>query len=116
MKSSCLLEIQNRYEKLTPTERRIADYIRANGPDVVHMSVQEVAEQTGAAKSAVLRCCKALGFDGFPALKISLSADLSKNSQMNFIINRILHTILFTESALLKMQKKLCKLKEDIPL
>lgn len=84
MKNSCLLEIQNRYESLTPTEKRIADYISANGAEVVHMSVQELAEQTDAAKSAVLRCCKSLGFTGFPDLKISLSADLSKNRQMNF--------------------------------
>ena len=68
MKNSCLLEIQNRYATLTPTEKRIADYIQANGPEVVHMSVQQLAEQTGAAKSAVLRCCKSLGFSGFPDL------------------------------------------------
>jgi len=84
MKNSCLLEIQNRYATLTPTEKRIADYIQTNGPEVVHMSVQQLAEQTGAAKSAVLRCCKSLGFSGFPDLKIALSADLSKNRQMNF--------------------------------
>lgn len=84
MKNSCLLEIQNRYETLTPTEKRIADYISANGTEVVHMSVQELAERANTAKSAVLRCCKALGFSGFPDLKISLSADLSKNRQMNF--------------------------------
>ena len=73
MKNSCLLEIQNRYGTLTPTEKRIADFIRANGSEVVHMSVQELAERTNAAKSAVLRCCKSLGFTGFPDLKISLS-------------------------------------------
>lgn len=84
MENSCLLEIQNRYNTLTPTEKRIADYIRNNGPEVVHMSVQELADQTGAAKSAVLRCCKSLGFAGFPDLKIALSAELSKNRQMNF--------------------------------
>lgn len=84
MENSCLLEIQNRYQILTPTEKRIADYIRANGREVVHMSVQELAERTQAAKSAILRCCKSLGFAGFPDLKISLAADLSKNRQMNF--------------------------------
>lgn len=81
---SCLLEIQNRYEKLTPAEMRVADYIQENGLQVVHMSVRELADRAGVAKSAVPRCCQALGFSGFPDLKISLSADLAKNQQMNF--------------------------------
>lgn len=81
---SCLLEIQNRYEELTPTEKCIADYIQENGQQVVHMSVRDLAERAGVAKSAVPRCCKALGFSGFPDLKISLSADLAKNQELNF--------------------------------
>jgi DNA-binding MurR/RpiR family transcriptional regulator len=81
---SCLLEIQNRYEELTPVEKCVADYIHENGRQVVHMSVRELADQAGVAKSAVLRCCKALGFSGFPDLKISLSADLAKNQEMKF--------------------------------
>jgi len=81
---SCLLEIQNRYEELTPVEKRLADYIHGNGQKVVHMSVRELADQAGVAKSAVPRCCRSLGFSGFPELKIALSADLAKNQQMNF--------------------------------
>ena len=81
---SCLLEIQNRYDELTPVEKRVADYIHGNGQQVVHMSVRELADRAGVAKSAVPRCCQALGFSGFPALKISLSADLAKNQEMHF--------------------------------
>ena len=81
---SCLLEIQNRYEELTPAEKRVAEYIQANGPQVIHMSVRDLAEQAGVAKSAVPRCCQSLGFSGFPDLKISLTADLTKNQKMNF--------------------------------
>jgi len=84
MVRSCLLEIQNRYDELTPVEKRIADYIHENGQQAVYMSVRELAERAGVAKSAVPRCCKALGFSGFPDLKIALSADLAKNQQMNF--------------------------------
>lgn len=42
------------------------------------------AELAGVAKSAVPRCCQALGFSEFPDLKISLSSDLAKNQKMNF--------------------------------
>lgn len=81
---SCLLEIQNRYDELTPAEKCVADYIQANGQQVVYLSVRELADRAGVAKSAVPRCCQALGFSGFPELKISLSADLVKNQKMNF--------------------------------
>ena len=81
---SCLLEIQNRYEELSPAEKRLADFTREHGQQAVHMSVRELAEQAGVAKSAVPRFCQALGFSGFPELKISLSADLAKNQQMRF--------------------------------
>lgn len=81
---SCLLEIQNRYDELTHAEKCVADYIQANGQQVVYLSVRELADRAGVAKSAVPRCCQALGFSGFPELKISLSADLAKNQQMNF--------------------------------
>ena len=81
---SCLLEIQNRYAELTPAEKRVADHIRDNGQQVVHLSVRELADRAGVAKSAVPRCCQALGFSGFPALKIALSADLAKNQKLHF--------------------------------
>ena len=81
---SCLLEIQNRYAALTPAEKQVADYIQGNGQQVVHMSVRELADRAGVAKSAVPRCCQALGFSGFPDLKIALSADLAKNQKMHF--------------------------------
>lgn len=81
---SCLFEVQTRYDALTPVEKRIADYIALHGEEVIHMTVRQLAKCTGTASSAVLRCCKSLGFSGFPALKISLSADISKNMQLNY--------------------------------
>lgn len=81
---SCLFEIQSRYESLTPVEKRIADYIAEHSEEVIHMTARELAAHADTAGSAVLRCCKSLGFSGFPALKISLSADISKNMQLNY--------------------------------
>lgn len=82
--ATCLMEIRHRYGSLTPAEKRVADYILQNGETVVRMSIQQLAEACGVAKSAVLRCCRALGFSGYPLLKLSLSAELAKNSSLNF--------------------------------
>jgi len=81
---SCLLEIEHQYNSLTVTEKRIADYIVENSAKVPLMTIDELANNANAAKSAVMRLCKSLGFSGFPELKISLATDISKNSVQKY--------------------------------
>lgn len=81
---SCYQSIRQRYSSLTGAERKIADYVLANGEKVVLMSIGELAEQVGVAKSAVVRCCKTIGFEGYSQLKIALSAEISKNKQLSY--------------------------------
>lgn len=81
---SCLQTIRIRYDILTTTEKKIADYILLHQADIPEMSVGELADRSGTAKSAVIRCCKSLGFDGYTQLKLSLTAELSKHRQLNY--------------------------------
>jgi RpiR family carbohydrate utilization transcriptional regulator len=62
--------------RLAPTARRIADYVLKHAADVVHMSVTEVAEQTGASEGSVVSLCQQIGARGFQQLKIALARDL----------------------------------------
>ncbi|MBQ4557046.1 MAG: MurR/RpiR family transcriptional regulator [Clostridia bacterium] len=82
---SCLTTIKQKYDALTHVEKRIADYIIADSGNVIHMSIAEFAENAGVVKSAIIRCCKTLGFDGYSELKLSLAMELSKNKQLNFV-------------------------------
>ena len=82
---SCMFSIQNRYQNLTKTEKLVADYIAANPDSVVFMSVDELSAASGTVKSAIIRCCKSLGFRGYSDLKIALASDLSKNKQLNYV-------------------------------
>lgn len=61
---------------LPPTAGRIADFIAANPGAVVHMSVTEVAESTGASEGSVVGFCQSLGARGFQQVKIALARDL----------------------------------------
>ena len=76
--------IRASYPSLTGTEKRIADFILQSGEQVVHMSIGQLAAQVQAAKSAVIRFCKSVGFDGYAQLKLSLAADLAKNKKLNY--------------------------------
>ncbi len=80
----CLLTIKNRYAELTATEQSVADYILQNSQAVIHMPIASFAENAGVVKSAVIRCCKSLGFEGYSDLKIALAMELSQNRKLNY--------------------------------
>lgn len=61
---------------LPPTAARIADFFVAHAAEVVHMSVTEVAERTGASEGSVISLCQQLGARGFQEVKIALARDL----------------------------------------
>ena len=76
----CLVLIENKYSNLTTAEKKIADVILKNGPQVVDMNVSELATAAGVASSAVIRFCTTLGFEGFSKMKIALAIELSRNN------------------------------------
>ena len=81
---SCLQNIRARYDSLTTVEKRIADYILLHETEIPALSIRELADNAQVAQSAIIRCCKSLGFTGYPQLKLALTADLSKNRQLNY--------------------------------
>lgn len=80
-----LQTIRNHYDTLTPAEQRVADYILAHSEAVTEMTTEQLAQASGAAKSAVIRCCHSLGFEGYTQLKRQLTVELSKNCQLNYV-------------------------------
>ena len=75
-----LSEIHNRYDRLTDTERKIADTVLAAPQDAVKMTVKELAQHSGTVPSAVVRFCKSIGAKGFSNFKICLSAELGSKA------------------------------------
>ncbi len=77
---NALVGIRNRLQalgaNLSPTARRIADFMVAHARDVVHMSVTEIAEKTKASEGSVVGLCQLVGAKGFQHLKIALAQDL----------------------------------------
>lgn len=61
----CVGRIRASYDKLTNSEKRIADYILDNYSDVHGKSVSELAEATSTSPATISRFCKTIGFEGF---------------------------------------------------
>lgn len=80
-----LPEIRNRYAKLTPAEKRIADYVLRYPSEVLALSAATLSQRAGTASSAVIRFCKALGYSGFSDFKLQLAMELSRQAQSSYM-------------------------------
>jgi len=74
--TSCLPRIRSGFHNLTKTEQKTATYILENSPDVIHMTITELAEAAENAEATVFRLCKKLGFSGYQEMKIALAGDI----------------------------------------
>src|SRR5690606_3831252 len=63
-------------DRLSPTYRRIADFIIAHTEEIIYMSVTEVAKAADARDGSVVGLCRLVGTKGFQDLKISLARQL----------------------------------------
>ncbi len=73
-----ILKIRQIYDELNPTEKKIADYLLDNIDKVFHLSIQELAQETGVSQAAWVRFCKLLGYSGLKDLKKSYVNGLNK--------------------------------------
>lgn len=71
-----LARIRSLLPSLKSAESRAASCILENSGDMIHMTINELADKCNVAEATIMRLCKKLGFDGFHALKISLALDL----------------------------------------
>ncbi|AFZ66744.1 MurR/RpiR family transcriptional regulator [Deinococcus peraridilitoris] len=62
---------------LSPSLKRVTDYILLNAESVLYQTITELADSVGVGEATVTRLCRKLGFPGFHAFKISLTSDLA---------------------------------------
>lgn len=72
----CLPRLRSIYNSLTKAEQKIADYILGNPSEVVHLTITELAEESGSAEATIFRLCQKAGFRGYQHFKIALAGDL----------------------------------------
>ncbi len=64
--------LKNRTRNLTPSERRLFDYILANDEEAVFLTIQDLSARVKVSLATVVRLSKALGFRGFPEFQREL--------------------------------------------
>lgn len=81
---NALSHIRGFYPSLSPSERKIADYILSNHPRVMQMTLAELAAHSGVSDATVVRFCRALGFQSYLELKIALMRSLLDSPDLIF--------------------------------
>jgi DNA-binding MurR/RpiR family transcriptional regulator len=67
--------VRARYDALTPSQRRIADFLLVE-PSAAHLTTAEIARRIELSQPTVVRLASALDYDGFPALQGALQERL----------------------------------------
>ncbi|NLK08482.1 MAG: MurR/RpiR family transcriptional regulator [Firmicutes bacterium] len=97
----------NSYDELTPSERKVADYIWNHFDAIPGMSSRDLAEKTGVSLGTVINFCKAIGLDGYSSLRIALAGDAARNrtldksmTAMDPYFRQLVETVIATDECL----------------
>lgn len=61
--------VSSKFDRLTDTQKRVAEYVWNNVDKVVFMTVDEIGRELSVSPSTIVRFCTAIGFDGFAGLQ-----------------------------------------------
>ena len=65
--------ISGQYYQLTPSEKKVADYVLAHRTGAQYLSISELAEECLVADATISRFCRRLGLAGYNAFKLELA-------------------------------------------
>lgn len=65
--------LSGKYNSLTPSARKIADYVFAHKVDTQYMSITSLGEECGVSDATISRFCRALGYAGYNDFKLALA-------------------------------------------
>lgn len=68
--------IHSFYPSLTPSEKKISDYLFANKENFVKYSIQELSAEVQVGEATIVRFCQKVGFSGYLELKLALEKDM----------------------------------------
>ncbi len=75
-----LMRLQRELDKLSKSERRIAEVILADPETAMHATTAEIARQAEVSDPMVSRLCRSLGCKGFPEFKVQLAQSLASDT------------------------------------
>lgn len=78
--TSMELIIKQKYEGLSKTEKKIADYFLDNADALFHLPIADLAKRSGVSQAAWVRFAKTLGYEGLKDLKKEMFNEQSSSN------------------------------------
>lgn len=75
-----LVRIRALLPSLRPAERRVGEAVLADAVGTAELSISRLAEQCGTSVTTVMRFCRAVGFGGYPELRLALARETSREA------------------------------------
>lgn len=72
--------LQDTYDQLRKSEKKVANYVIEERTAVVQMRIVDLAAAAEVSEPTVVRFCRALGFDGFQDFKLTLAQSVATNN------------------------------------
>lgn len=82
--------IHSKYNNLTNTEKKVADYVLENTRSVVYMSITDLADACDVGESSIFRFCKSLSYKGYQEFKIALAHSITVENEIPQLTDQIL--------------------------
>jgi len=82
--------INSKYNNLTATEKKVADYVLENSRSVVYMSITDLADACGVGESSIFRFCKSLSYKGYQEFKIALAHSTTVENEIPQLTDKVL--------------------------
>ncbi|MYL60327.1 MurR/RpiR family transcriptional regulator, partial [Virgibacillus halodenitrificans] len=86
---SILDQIQLKYQTLSNTEKKIADYVMQNNTTLLNIHIKELAQQIDVSVATITRFCRKVGASGFVEFKILLRDAVEKRDEPHDAIETV---------------------------
>ncbi len=80
--SDALSRLRGYHPSLSPSEKKVADFILENFESVIRMPLAEVAQRSGVSDATAIRLCRSLGYTGFLDFKIALTRAIPSSPRL----------------------------------
>lgn len=77
-----LEKVQSQLERLSKSERKVADVILAAPGRSIHLSIAMLAQEANVSEPTVNRFCRSMNTRGFPDFKLHLAQSLANGTPM----------------------------------
>jgi DNA-binding MurR/RpiR family transcriptional regulator len=81
MKTPVAVQARGLMPSLSPAEQRVAHVVINAGAGASRFTITELAERAGTSETTVIRFCRAMGFGGYPELRLTLAAEAGRAAE-----------------------------------